>query len=94
MKKHKIKITHQLEKTSHTFSVRNPDSLTQEEVKNEDTEKENNDDSKTEKLTASQRVKIISRLGTIELVENALKGETAKSVKDAGSKRIKDLSKK
>ena len=67
---------------------------TQEEVKNEDTEKENNDDSKTEKLTASQRVKIISRLGTIELVENALKGETAKSVKDAGSKRIKDLSKK
>jgi hypothetical protein len=66
----------------------------QDEVKNEDTEKENNDDSKTEKLTASQRVKIISGLGTIELVENALKGETAKSVKDAGSKRIKDLSKK
>ena len=46
------------------------------------------------KLNATQRVKAISRLGTIELVENALKGETAKSVKDAGSKRIKDLSKK
>lgn len=47
-----------------------------------------------DKLNASQRAKAISKLGTIELVENALKGETAKSVKDAGSKRIKELSKK
>ncbi len=33
MKKHKIKITHQLDKTIHTFSVTNPNSLTKEEVK-------------------------------------------------------------
>jgi hypothetical protein len=33
MEKKKIYITHQLEKTKHTFSVANPDNLTQEEVK-------------------------------------------------------------
>jgi hypothetical protein len=32
MKKSKIYITHQLEKTKHSFLVENPDSLTQEEV--------------------------------------------------------------
>ena len=52
------------------------------------------DNVKDQKLNASQRAKIISKLETIDLVEKALKGETAKSVKDAGSKRIKELSKK
>jgi hypothetical protein len=33
MNKHKISITHQLDKTKHTFSVVNPDSLTSAEVK-------------------------------------------------------------
>jgi hypothetical protein len=33
MEKKKISITHQLDKTKHTFTVANPDSLTQEEVK-------------------------------------------------------------
>jgi hypothetical protein len=33
MGKKKIQITHQLDKTKHTFTVVNPDSLTQEEVK-------------------------------------------------------------
>ena len=32
MKKSKIYITHQLEKTKHSFLVKNPDSLTPEEV--------------------------------------------------------------
>ena len=32
MKKKKITITHQLDKTIHTFSVTNPDSITKEEV--------------------------------------------------------------
>lgn len=45
------------------------------------------------KLNAAQRVKVISKLGSIELVENALKGEKAKSVKEAGSKRIEELQK-
>ena len=33
MEKKKIQITHQLDKTKHTFSVGNPDSLTKAEVK-------------------------------------------------------------
>ncbi len=33
MKKHQIKITHQLDKTIHTFSVTNPNILTKEEVR-------------------------------------------------------------
>jgi hypothetical protein len=33
MNKHKISITHQLDKTKHTFSVTNPDRLTASEVK-------------------------------------------------------------
>lgn len=33
MEKKKISITHQLDKTKHTFLVVNPDSLTQEEIK-------------------------------------------------------------
>jgi hypothetical protein len=45
------------------------------------------------KLTASQRVDAISKLESIKLVEKALKGEKAKSVKEAGSKRIKELEK-
>lgn len=33
MEKERISITHQLDKTKHTFSVVNPDSLTESEVK-------------------------------------------------------------
>ena len=72
----------------------------QEEIRVEEkvTNKENkiNQDSGSlsKKLNASDRVKYISNLDSIEDVEKVLKSETAKSVRDAGSKRIKELSKK
>ena len=43
------------------------------------------------KLSATQRVKAISKLTTVEMVKKALLGEKAKSVKEAGSKRIEEL---
>jgi hypothetical protein len=45
------------------------------------------------KLSATQRVKAISKLTTVEMVKKALLGEKAKSVKEAGSKRIEELQK-
>ena len=45
------------------------------------------------KLRATQRVKAISKLTTVEMVKKALLGEKAKSVKEAGSKRIEELQK-
>ena len=44
-----------------------------------------------EKLNATQRANNISKLGTIELVEEALVGEKSKTVKEAGNKRIQYL---
>ena len=45
------------------------------------------------KLNASQRAKVISELKTVDMVKKALIGEKAKSVKEAGSKRIEELGK-
>jgi len=45
------------------------------------------------KLSASDRAKAISKLTTVEMVKKSLVGEKAKSVKEAGSKRIKELEK-
>lgn len=47
----------------------------------------------SKKLSASDRVKMIMSLETVEEVEESLKGEKAKSVKQAGEKRIKQLKK-
>jgi hypothetical protein len=47
----------------------------------------------SKKLSASDRVKMIMSLETVEEVEETLKGEKAKSVKEAGEKRIKQLKK-
>lgn len=61
------------------------------EVKNEspikEVKKENN------KLTAKQRIELISKMNSIDEVEKTLKGEKAKSVITAGNKRIKELKK-
>jgi len=47
----------------------------------------------SKKPSASDRVKSISKLETVEEIDVALKGETAKTVKEAGKKRISELKK-
>jgi hypothetical protein len=60
---------------------------------NEAVKKDKNTQTVSKKLNASDRVKMIMTLETVEEVEEALKGENVKSVKDAGKKRIEQLKK-
>lgn len=60
---------------------------TQDESPVKETKKEDT------KLTAKQRIDLISKMDSVEEVESALKGEKAKSVITAGDKRIKELKK-
>lgn len=61
------------------------------EVENESQVKETKKEDT--KLTAKQRIDLISEMDSVEEVEAALKGEKAKSVITAGNKRIKELKK-
>lgn len=65
---------------------------TEEKVVNEE-DKISKDSKPLAKLSAPQRAKAISKLNTVEMVKKALIGEKAKSVKEAGSKRIEELGK-
>lgn len=75
-----------------TITKQSTQSVVQSEE--ETTEKDTNIESvPSKKLSASDRAKMIMTLETIEEVEEALKNEKAKSVKEAGDKRIKQLKK-
>lgn len=76
------------------YGIAKSERVDQEEVKENAPTKKNEEVKETpKKLSASDRAKNIMTLETVEEVELALKGEKAKSVKEAGEKRIAELKK-
>lgn len=75
-------------------------SIIRENIKNEinklvygDLEKNNNKKSKNKKLTARERIKKISEMRSVSEIKEYIKSEKAKTVLEAGNKRIKEIEK-